>query len=55
MEGILALRCELSSTEALQILSRSDSNDGRASDVRGYPPSFQDVAIVKKVGQGHGY
>jgi len=46
MEGRLVLRCEVSSTEALQLLRRSDSNDRHASDFRTHPWSFQEVAIV---------
>jgi len=46
MEGRLVLRCEVSLTEALQILCRSDSNDGHASDIRAHPWFFQEVAIV---------
>jgi hypothetical protein len=46
MEGRLVLRCEVSSTEALQIIRRSDSHDGHASEFRAHPWSFQEVAIV---------
>jgi hypothetical protein len=46
MEGWLVLRCEVSSREALQILRRSDSNDGHASDFRAHPWSFEEVAIL---------
>ena len=37
MEGRLARRCEVSSTESLQILCRSDSKDEHASDFRAHP------------------
>jgi len=46
MERRLVLWGEVSSTEAFQILRRSDSNDGHASYFRTYPRSFQEVAIV---------
>jgi len=46
IEGRLVDRCEVSLTEALQILRRSDSHDGHASDCRAYPWSFQQVEIV---------
>jgi len=46
MEGSLVLHCEASSTEALQILRQSDSNDGHTSDSHSYPPFFHEVAIV---------
>jgi len=46
MEGRLVLRCEVSSTEAVQILCWSDSNDRHASHFCTYPPSFPEVAIV---------
>jgi len=55
MEGRLVLRCEVSWTEAFQILHRSHSNDGHASDFRTHPRSFPEVDIVYKVGQGNGY
>jgi hypothetical protein len=46
MEGRLVLRCEVSLTEALQILRQSDSNDGHASDISAQPRSFQTIAII---------
>jgi len=55
MEGGLVLRCEVSLTEAVQILCRSDSNDGYAAHFSTYPQSFPQVAIVSEVGQENGY
>jgi len=52
MEGRLVLRCEVSSTEAVQIIRSSDSIDGHASHFCTYPRFFPEVAIVLKVGQG---
>jgi len=46
MERRLVLRCEVSSTEAFQILRQSDSNDGHDLYFRTHPRSFQEVAIV---------
>jgi len=46
VEGRLVLHGEVSSTEAVQILRRSDSNDGHASDFRIHPRSIQEVAMV---------
>ena len=46
MAGRLVLHCEVSSTEAVQKLCRSDSNDSHASDSRVHPGSFQEIAIV---------
>jgi len=46
MEGRLVLPCEVSSTEDLQILRRSDSHNGHASNFRAHPWSFQEVAIA---------
>jgi len=46
MEGRLVLRCEVSSTEAVQILCRRDCNDRHASYFHAHPWSFQKVAIV---------
>jgi len=54
-ERRLVLRCEVSSTEAFQILRWSDFNDGHASHFRTHPWSFPEVAIVQKVWQGNGY
>jgi hypothetical protein len=55
MEGTLVLRCEVNSTEALQILGQSDSNDGHGSDFRAHPWSCYEVGIVSKVRHGNGY
>jgi len=55
MEGRLVLRCEVSSTEDVQIVRWSDSNNGRSSHVCTYPRSFLEVAIIWKVGQGNRY
>jgi len=46
MEGRLVLRCEVRSTEAVQILRWSDSNDWHASHFCTHPRSFLEVAIV---------
>jgi hypothetical protein len=46
MEGIPVLRCEVSSTEAFQILYRSHCNDRHAADFRTHPRSFPEVEIV---------
>jgi len=46
MERGLVLHCEVSSTEAFQILCQSDSNDGHASYSHTHPRSFQEVAII---------
>jgi len=46
MEGRLVLRGEVSSTDAFQILRRSDSNDGHASSFRTHPWFLPQVAIV---------
>jgi len=46
MDGRFVLHCEVSSREALQILHRSDPNNGHAFDVRAHPWSFPEVAIV---------
>jgi len=46
MEGRLVLRCEDSSTEAVQILCWSDSYDGHAVHSCTYLRSFLEVAIV---------
>jgi len=46
MEGRLVLRCEVSSTEAFQILRRSHSNDAHAYDFHTHPWSFPEVEIV---------
>jgi len=46
MEGRLVLRCEVSSTEAFQILRRSHSNNRHESDFRTHPRSFPEVEIV---------
>ena len=46
MEGRLGFRCEVSSTESVQILHYSDANDGHASHFCTYPGSFPEVAIV---------
>jgi len=46
MEGRPVLRGEVSSTEAFQILRRSDSDDRHASYFRTHPGSFQEVAII---------
>jgi hypothetical protein len=55
MEGRLVLRCEVSLTEAFQILRRSHSNDGHAPDSRTHPWSFPEIVIIQKVGQGNRY
>jgi len=55
MEGRLVLCCEVSSTEVVQILSCSDSNNGHASHFCTYPRCFPEVAIISKVEQGNGY
>jgi hypothetical protein len=55
MEGRLVLRYEVRSTEALQELHRSDSNDGHATDFRTKTRFIKDVAIIYKVGHGNGY
>jgi len=46
VDGRLVLRGEVSSTEAVKILRRSDSNDRHASDFRTQPLSFPEVAII---------
>jgi hypothetical protein len=46
VEARLVLRGEVSSTEAVQILLRSDSNDGHASDFHTHTRTFPEVAIV---------
>jgi len=46
MEGRLVLRCEDDSTEAVQILHWSNSNDRYASHICTYLRSFLDVVIV---------
>jgi len=46
MCGRLVLRGEVSSTEAFQILRRSDSNDGHSFYFITYPRFFQNVAII---------
>jgi len=55
MEGRLVHHCEVSSTEAVQVLCQGDSNDGYVSHFCTYPRSFPDVAIVLQVGQGNTY
>jgi len=45
-EGRLVLRCEVSSTEAVQKLPWRDSNDGHAADFCTYPQFFSEVGIV---------
>ena len=45
IEGRLVLRCEVSSTETLQILRRSDSPDRHASDFCVHPGFFQEDSI----------
>jgi len=54
MEGRLVLGCEVSSTEAVQILCWSHSINGYASHFRTYPRFFPEVAIVLEVGQWNG-
>jgi len=54
-EGRLVLRCQVSSTEAVQILHCSESYDGHAAHFCTYPRSFSEVAIVLKVAQENGY
>jgi len=46
MEGILVLRCDVSSTEAVQILRWCDSNDRHAADFWTYPRFFLEVVVV---------
>ena len=46
MDGTLVLRCEVSSTEVVQILHWSDCNEGHASHFNAYPRSFLEVVIV---------
>jgi len=46
MERRLVLRCEVSSTYALQILRWRDSYNGHASHLSTYPQFFLEVAIV---------
>jgi len=53
--GELLLHREVSSTEAVQILCSSDSNDGNASHFHPDPQSFPDVEIISEVGQGNRY
>jgi len=53
--GRLVLRCEVSSTEAVQWLHWSDFNNVNTADFCKYPQFFLDVVIVTKVGEGHGY
>jgi len=55
MEGILVLRCEVSSTEPRKTLLQIDSLNFHASDFRAHTWSFKEVAIVSKVGHGDGY
>jgi len=56
MEGGLVLRHEVSSTETIQILCFSDSNDRyAATHFSTHPRSVQEDAIVSRVGQGNGY
>jgi len=55
MEGILVLRCEVSSAEAFHILLWSDTNDGHAPDFRTNPWSVPEFEIVSKVREGNGY
>jgi len=55
MEGRLVFRCEVSLTEAVQILCWSHSNDGHADHFCTYPQSFPEVPIVYSVGPGNGY
>jgi len=55
MERRLVFRGEDSSIEAVQILRRTDSNNGHAYTSCSYPRSFPEVVIVQKVGQGNGY
>jgi hypothetical protein len=55
MEGRFVLCCEVCSTEAFQIVFRSDSDDWHASDFCTQPSFFEEVVIVQKVGQGKGY
>jgi hypothetical protein len=55
IEGSLDLRCEVSSTEAFQILSWCDSNNWHALNFRTHPRSFQEVPIVLIVGHRNGY
>jgi len=54
IEGRLELRCNVGSTEAVQILHWKDSNNWHASDFRTYPGSFPEFATLLKVGQGNG-
>jgi len=46
---------EVSSTEAVKILRRSDSNDGLAPNFGTYTRSFPQAAIVSKVGLANEY
>ena len=48
------LCCEVSSTEGLQIIHWSDSNDGQAPHFGTYPHYVRDVIILQKVGHGNG-
>jgi len=55
LEGRLVLCCEGSSTEAVQILRWSDTNDRYVAHFCTYPQSYSEFAIVQKVRQGNGY
>jgi len=55
MEGGLVHLCGDCSTEAVQILFHSDSNDWYAAHVGTNPRLVLHIAIVSDVGQGNGY
>jgi len=55
IQGRFVLQCEVSTTEAVQILCWNYSNDGCASHFSTYPWSFPQAAIVQEVGQWNGY
>jgi len=55
VEGKLVLHCQVSLTEAFQIVHRSESNNGHAAHIGTYPRSFLEVAIVEEMGQVNRY
>jgi len=55
VEGRLVLGCEVSSTEALQILHWNDSNDRHAFHLYTYPRFFLEFTMVSKVKQVSAY
>jgi hypothetical protein len=55
MDGRLILRREVSSTDAVKIFGWNDSMNRYTSHVYTYPRLFQNVTIIKQVGEGIWY